>query len=142
VGTQVGADDHAAIVAWADQQHAWVITGDERGVYGVYPPASYYVSSSKASTKFERWAPSHPDNRPCGWCGLQVSEIRCLRSQRIPVVDPRDDCLTCLACTPPLFQDVHDVPLVLCVLEVRYEGVRVDTLRARVERRALDHRRI
>ena len=39
---------------------------------------------------------------------------------------------------PPLFQDVpDDVHLVKCVLEVRYEGVGVDTVRARVERRAL-----
>ena len=28
-----------AIVARADQQHAWVLAGDERGIYGAYPPA-------------------------------------------------------------------------------------------------------
>ena len=26
-----------ALVARADQQHAWVLAGDERGVYGQYP---------------------------------------------------------------------------------------------------------
>jgi len=30
---------HKAIVARADQQHAWVLAGDDRGVYGTYPPA-------------------------------------------------------------------------------------------------------
>lgn len=29
----------AAIVARADQQHAWVLAGDHRGIYGSYPPA-------------------------------------------------------------------------------------------------------
>ena len=29
----------AALVARADQQHAWVQAGDDRGVYGDYPPA-------------------------------------------------------------------------------------------------------
>jgi hypothetical protein len=28
----------AAIVARADQQHAWVLAGDDRGIYGEYPP--------------------------------------------------------------------------------------------------------
>ena len=27
-----------AIAARADQQHAWVLAGDDRGVYGQYPP--------------------------------------------------------------------------------------------------------
>lgn len=27
-----------ALVARADQQHAWVLSGDDRGVYGDYPP--------------------------------------------------------------------------------------------------------
>lgn len=30
----------AELAARADQQHAWVLAGDERGVYGVYPPAA------------------------------------------------------------------------------------------------------
>lgn len=30
--------EHAAIAARADQQHAWVMAGDPRGVYGDYPP--------------------------------------------------------------------------------------------------------
>jgi lysylphosphatidylglycerol synthetase-like protein (DUF2156 family) len=30
----------AAVVKRADQQHAWVMAGDNRGVYGQYPPAS------------------------------------------------------------------------------------------------------
>ena len=29
---------NAAIAARADQQHQWVMEGDERGVYGDYPP--------------------------------------------------------------------------------------------------------
>jgi hypothetical protein len=28
-----------AIVARADQQHAWVLAGDDRGIYGDYAPA-------------------------------------------------------------------------------------------------------
>ena len=27
----------AALVARADQQHAWVLAGDDRGIYGNYP---------------------------------------------------------------------------------------------------------
>jgi cytoskeletal protein RodZ len=27
-----------AMVARADQQHAWVLSGDDRGIYGDYPP--------------------------------------------------------------------------------------------------------
>jgi hypothetical protein len=30
----------AALAARADQQHAWTIAGDDRGVYGHYPPAA------------------------------------------------------------------------------------------------------
>ena len=29
----------AAVAAWADQQHAWVMAGDDRGVYGQFPHA-------------------------------------------------------------------------------------------------------
>jgi hypothetical protein len=29
----------AALIARADQQHAWVLAGDGRGTYGEYPPA-------------------------------------------------------------------------------------------------------
>jgi ABC-type Fe3+-siderophore transport system permease subunit len=32
-------EKRAALVARADQQHAWVLAGDDRGVYGAYPPA-------------------------------------------------------------------------------------------------------
>ncbi len=32
--------EHAAIAARADQQHAWVLAGDDRGIYGKYPPAA------------------------------------------------------------------------------------------------------
>jgi hypothetical protein len=28
----------AALVARADQQHAWILAGDDRGLYGEYPP--------------------------------------------------------------------------------------------------------
>ena len=31
-------DAVAAIVARADQQHAWVLAGDDRGIYGDYTP--------------------------------------------------------------------------------------------------------
>jgi hypothetical protein len=36
--------ERAAIARRADQQHAWVLAGDERGTYGDYPPA---MSASK-----------------------------------------------------------------------------------------------
>jgi hypothetical protein len=29
-----------ALAARADQQHAWVLDGDDRGLYGRYPPAA------------------------------------------------------------------------------------------------------
>jgi hypothetical protein len=29
----------AAVAKRADRQHAWVLDGDDRGVYGAYPPA-------------------------------------------------------------------------------------------------------
>ena len=32
--------EHARIAARADQQHAWVLAGDDRGVFGAYPPAT------------------------------------------------------------------------------------------------------
>jgi hypothetical protein len=44
--TQIDAADerkrreHAALIARADQQHAWVFAGDDRGLYGEYPPAA------------------------------------------------------------------------------------------------------
>ena len=31
-------EDRAALVARADQQHEWVLAGDERGTYGDYTP--------------------------------------------------------------------------------------------------------
>lgn len=30
----------AAVAARADQQHAWVLAGDDRGTHGDYPPAA------------------------------------------------------------------------------------------------------
>jgi|HubBroStandDraft_3_1064219.scaffolds.fasta_scaffold1977192_1 hypothetical protein len=30
--------EHAALVARANQQHAWILAGDDRGVYGEYTP--------------------------------------------------------------------------------------------------------
>jgi hypothetical protein len=36
----VERDRLAAIIARADQQHAWVMAGDERGTYGRYTPAA------------------------------------------------------------------------------------------------------
>ena len=32
-------EKRAALVARADQQHAWVLAGDDRGTYGQFPPA-------------------------------------------------------------------------------------------------------
>ena len=32
---------NAALVARADQQHAWVLAGDDRGVYGDYRPEGF-----------------------------------------------------------------------------------------------------
>jgi hypothetical protein len=32
-------NERRAIAARADEQHAWVLAGDDRGVYGNYPPA-------------------------------------------------------------------------------------------------------
>lgn len=32
-------DARAAILARADQQHAWAMAGDDRGTYGTYTPA-------------------------------------------------------------------------------------------------------
>ena len=32
----------AALVARADQQHTWVLAGDDRGTYGNYPPESFH----------------------------------------------------------------------------------------------------
>jgi hypothetical protein len=31
---------HAALAARADEQHAWILAGDDRGVYGQYPPVA------------------------------------------------------------------------------------------------------
>jgi hypothetical protein len=31
--------EQSALAARADEQHAWVLAGDDRGVYGKYPPA-------------------------------------------------------------------------------------------------------
>jgi hypothetical protein len=35
----------AALVARADQQHAWVLAGDDRGVHGEYRPEVYPTGS-------------------------------------------------------------------------------------------------
>lgn len=32
-------ETRAALVARADQQHAWVLAGDDRGIYGQYTPS-------------------------------------------------------------------------------------------------------
>jgi len=41
---RVDADyaERAALIARADEQHAWVLKGDDRGIYGDYPPQSFY----------------------------------------------------------------------------------------------------
>jgi hypothetical protein len=33
--------EHAALIARADQQHAWVLAGDDRGIYGDYWPKQF-----------------------------------------------------------------------------------------------------
>src|SRR4029077_5538601 len=38
---------HAAIAARADQQHAWVLAGDDAGVCGGYPPAITRLRSGR-----------------------------------------------------------------------------------------------
>ncbi len=40
-------EERAALVHRADQQHAWVLAGDDRGVYGDYRPQSFKVSREK-----------------------------------------------------------------------------------------------
>jgi hypothetical protein len=37
----------AAIVARADQQHAWTLAGDERGIYGEYTPSLFKLNPKK-----------------------------------------------------------------------------------------------
>ena len=37
--------EHAALAAPADQQHAWVLAGDDRGIYGEYPPKQIAVDA-------------------------------------------------------------------------------------------------
>ena len=37
--------EQASLAARADQQHAWVLADDERGVYGQYPPAAIVTKS-------------------------------------------------------------------------------------------------
>jgi hypothetical protein len=34
------AREFAGVAARADEQHQWVMSGDERGLYGTYPPAA------------------------------------------------------------------------------------------------------
>jgi hypothetical protein len=36
---------HAALIARADQQHAWVLAGDDRGIYGEYPPKQIAIDA-------------------------------------------------------------------------------------------------
>jgi len=43
----------AAVARRADQQHAWVLAGDERGVYGAHPPVlNYGFFSSNALSAY------------------------------------------------------------------------------------------
>src|ERR1700722_2310496 len=37
--------EHAALAAPADQQHAWVLAGDDRGIYGEYPPKQIAIDA-------------------------------------------------------------------------------------------------
>jgi fatty acid desaturase len=37
---QAEARRRAAVARRADQQHQWALAGDDRGVYGTYPPAN------------------------------------------------------------------------------------------------------
>jgi hypothetical protein len=36
---------NAALVARADQQHAWVLAGDDRGISGEYPPKQIAIDA-------------------------------------------------------------------------------------------------
>lgn len=42
--------ERAALVARADQQHAWVLAGDNRGVYGEFAPAGYDARAREHGT--------------------------------------------------------------------------------------------
>jgi hypothetical protein len=41
----------AALVARADQQHAWVLAGDDRGIYGDYPPKRIAIDAGSIARK-------------------------------------------------------------------------------------------
>lgn len=45
---------HAALVARADEQHAQVLAGDERGVYGDYPPGSDLMPAQRQTRQPDR----------------------------------------------------------------------------------------
>ena len=46
---QAEARRRAAVAKRADQQHRWVLAGDDRGVYGAYPPAAEMLPSLRHS---------------------------------------------------------------------------------------------
>jgi hypothetical protein len=39
----------AALVARADQQHLWILAGDDRGLYGDYPPKQIAIDAGQAA---------------------------------------------------------------------------------------------
>ena len=55
----------AALIARADQQHAWVLAGDDRGVYGEYTPACLVQGGIGVGISV-----------PQGWSSQTPSEVR------------------------------------------------------------------
>ncbi len=39
----------AALAARADQQHAWILAGDDRGIFGDYPPKQIAIDAGQAT---------------------------------------------------------------------------------------------
>lgn len=50
-------EKRAALVARADQQHAWVLAGDERGIYGDYPQANLKDDAADPAARRNRQRP-------------------------------------------------------------------------------------
>jgi hypothetical protein len=57
--------ERAALVARADQQHAWILAGDDRGVYGDYRPLRGCVSASTPSSAVSGCNQSPDCSRRC-----------------------------------------------------------------------------
>lgn len=57
----------AALIARADQQHAWVLAGDDRGFYGEYTPAALFPGGTGMGISV-----------PQGWSRQTPSGVRSL----------------------------------------------------------------